>query len=170
MGDQPLDKIERRVLANQYAILEKLDPDNAAFYAKNQKILEEGYSMFYSEVLPSDEVKYNRCQYVTDILNLYRALDRSYNELDDKSGIDPDDIRFDGFDGNNESDLLSFAEFLKEEGRFKESLKGDLNSHSMTEHRYDRMLDRFKAISQKHDVAAQWDLSKDEIKQIIAIP
>jgi len=170
VGHQSLDKIERVVLANQYAILAKLDPKNAEHYAKNQKILEEGYSLFYSEVLSSDEVKYERCEYVMNILNMYRALDRSYNELTDKSGIDPKAIRFFGFDGNNESDLLSFAGFLREDGRFQESLKGDLNSHSMTEHRYNKMLERFKAISEKHGLTARWELTKDEIKQIVAIP
>ena len=34
MKHQPLDKIERQVLANQYAILAKLDPDSAIEYAR----------------------------------------------------------------------------------------------------------------------------------------
>ena len=117
-------------------------------------------------------MKYDRCEHVVDTLNMYRALDRSYKTLADKSGIDPDDVRFDGFDGNNETDLLDFAEFLQAQGRFQESLKRnhELNSHAHRETQYNRMLERFRKIAEEHDVSTQWDLSRDEIKRIVAIP
>jgi hypothetical protein len=166
---EPLSKIERLVLMNQYAILEKVDRKNAKEYAKNQRILDRGYAFFYSEMMPSDEVPYERCQLVVDILDMFRALKRSYNELTDKSGIDPKEVRFDGFDGNNESDLLSFAEFLQKDRRYQESLKGDLNSHAMRQDWYKRMLARFNTISESHAAPNKWDLTKDEIKEIVAV-
>ena len=171
MSHETLTKFQRQLLINQFAILEKLDTDNARLYQKNQKILESGFALWYDEILPDDEVSRERCDYVNDVLNMFRSLDRSFAALTDKSGIDEEEIWFGGFDGNNESDLLGFAEFIQSEGRFQESLKGDdLNSHSMTERHHNKMLSRFNAICERHDQKWVGNLSRDEIQEIIAIP
>lgn len=170
MPYHPLDKVERLVLMNQYAILEKLDPHNTEDYAWSRKVLANGYSWFYSEVLPDNEVPYERCEHVMDILNMFRVLKRSYDALleTDKPWISKD-IRFGGFDGNNESDLLSFAQFLKEDALFEESLlgAGDLNSHSMTDHWHNIMLSRYNAIVGEEKFR---ELTGEEIKKILKLP
>jgi uncharacterized protein len=169
MSHETLSKFQRQTLMNQLAILEKLDPTHAKQYQRDQKILESGFTLWYPEVLPHDEVSHDQCEYVHNVLNMFRALDRSYAGLEDKTGIDESDIRFGGFDGNNESDLLSYAEFLYEQGRFRESLKDeDLNSHSMTRNHHDMMLDKFSGICARHGEKWVDNLSKVELQEIIA--
>ena len=69
-----------------------------------------------------DEMSVEECRYVYDVLDLYRVLIRSYGELKDKEGLTPDDVKFAGFDGNNETKRWAFARHLKEEGRWTETL------------------------------------------------
>jgi uncharacterized protein YfbU (UPF0304 family) len=57
------------------------------------------------------------------------------------------DVSFKGFDGNKESKCQAFAEHLQKEGKWTETLVGDLNSHSISIiTRYPRMLQKFNAI------------------------
>ena len=46
--------VERLQLANQFAILEKLYHPNGEHFAKNRKILEDGYTLLYEQVFPGD--------------------------------------------------------------------------------------------------------------------
>ncbi|WP_019677381.1 YfbU family protein [Arsukibacterium perlucidum] len=43
-----MDKLKRYELINQLLILEKLYPEEADYYAKNRKALENGYELHYS--------------------------------------------------------------------------------------------------------------------------
>ena len=60
--------------------------------------------------------KERRAMYVDDevekILAMFRVLKRCYEDLPDKSGINPEFVKFDGFDGNNEFEYLRAAESL----------------------------------------------------------
>jgi uncharacterized protein YfbU (UPF0304 family) len=162
---------ERRQLANQHEILEKLDPNNADYHSKCQTILEKGYTLLYGEVFQSvgEEVSEDDCKFVYDVLDMYRDLIRSHEALTDKAGVDADDVRFPGFDGNNETELFGFIRFLKEQGLWEETLASSgLNSHSETITRYQKMLKNHKAIRDKYDPMAPWhDLTADEIKQVM---
>ena len=139
-----LTPVERLQLTNQFLILEKLDPTNAEQYAKNRTILEDGYTLLYSELFQGigDEMSVADCRYVYDVLDMYRALRHSYEELTDKEGLTLNDVRFHGFDGNNETNYYVFIRFLQEEGRrWTETLKDcGLNTHSETNERYAVML------------------------------
>jgi uncharacterized protein YfbU (UPF0304 family) len=166
-----LTEVERLQLVNQYDILAKLYPERADYYAKHRKIVEEGFTILYEELFSSvsDAVSMEECRYVFDVLDMYRALHNSYRDLADKGGIDPADLQFEGFDGNNESKQLSLAEFLQKDGKWVESLKADLdlNSHSMTRHRYGEMLEKWNALGDERH-GRKWKLTKDEIKHIIS--
>jgi uncharacterized protein YfbU (UPF0304 family) len=165
-----LTEAERLQLANQYAILEKLDQENAEDYSKLRKIVEEGYTILYGKVFHNlnEPVSMEESQYVFDVLHMYKALQQSYEALPDKSGIDSKDIRFRGFDGNNEPRQLSLAQYMQKEGHWQESLKGDLDSHSMTQDFYKKRLARWNAIKERH--SGYWDgqLTRDEIKEIVS--
>jgi uncharacterized protein len=148
-----LTLVERKILANQFVLLEKLDPEQAEYYAESRDIIEHGYTIFYDEVLQSiyDEMPIAECRYVFDVLDMHMALRNSYDKLTDKGGVSEDDVRFRGFDGNNESKRYAFAEFLKKTGKWAETLVGGLNSHSMmTIQRYPKMLERYNRIVEKH--------------------
>jgi len=88
-----LSRIERWILANQYKILEKIDPDEAKYYANIQETLNSGYELEYDwkiDYIYSDEscVSAERCREILEILSMFRDLGRSHEELADKSNID----------------------------------------------------------------------------------
>ncbi|MCU1229554.1 MAG: hypothetical protein JWO97_2438, partial [Acidobacteria bacterium] len=87
--------------------------------------------------------------FVVDVLSMWSFLERAYNRMDAKAkeriATDAEpfgtDIRFDGFDGNNEGELMGIADFLiNKMNRFEEFRKRDLNSHFPTVDMYTRML------------------------------
>jgi len=172
-----LDPIQRLQLINQYLILEKIDPREKDTYSNNRRVLEEGYTAFYGELLNTidEEMPPEECEFVFDVLNMYRDLIGSYERLADKSGIEAVDVQFGGFDGNNESKQLRFLKYLKKIGRYSETLKAerDWNSHSETVSEYRRMLHTFSRIQaeRKQSMHAmhpdRWVLTADQIKEII---
>ena len=153
-----LDLKDRIILANQYRILEKLNPDEADHYAQNVKILESGYALDYARFGEhfSEEMSVDDCREVRDILDMYRSLKNAYSELTDKNGIDPTDWDFRGFDGNDEGSQFSYASFLIEvQGRWRESKIPDINSHWPTLNRYRRMLKEWHASEEKHSLTGE---------------
>ena len=89
---------------------------------------------------------------VVDILDMWSFLESAYAGLSkkDKDYVQQNaesgkDVRFEGFDGNNENKHLTIAHFLIEEmGRFSDFKdRGDLNSHYPIIEVYRRMLNVF---------------------------
>ena len=162
-----LSKKERLILRNQLKILEELEPEEAEYYRKTRKAIEKGFSLHYEpKVLLYEEMSEEECREVINILNMYRALTFSYKNLDDKSEIEEVKIEFPGFDGNNETKQLAYAEyFMNDLDRFAElrddSDYPDYNSHSRRLEQYRRMLNEWNAIGNKHE------LSKEEIIRLI---
>ena len=111
-----LSKIERLILANQYKILKKLE--NTSEYDEIIKILEEGYEIFYDEILAHiyDELPKSECQLVWDILSFYDTIVEPYkqNNPNDNEIINHFYSYFKGFDGNSEAEYLCFVRFLIE--------------------------------------------------------
>lgn len=91
--------------------------------------------------------------HVTDVLDMWSFMEEAYERLnaDQKAVIVAEvgqwatDVKFHGFDGNNESSQMSIAHFLiNEMGRFSRFKDRDLNSHCPTYSRYRRMLASFE--------------------------
>ena len=167
-----LTPFERLSLMNQLTILKKLDTDNAEDYANHIEILHSGYSVLYGEVFQAvfEEMPLDECKYVFDVLDMFRNLINSFNGLKDKQGLTAEDVRFQGFDGNNETKRWAFAEYLKKTGRWQETLVGGLNSHSMmTMRRYPQMLERYEPIKQRilDSHTGNWQLTAEQIKVVI---
>ena len=167
-----LTPVERLMLANQLQILEKLDSKNAEEYQKNRDIIVHGYAVQYDDVFSEiyEEMSVDECRYVYDVLDLYRVLIRSFEDLKDKQGLTADNVKFQGFDGSNESRRLAFAEHLRKESRWTETLVGELNSHNVfTKSLYPKMLERFEPISQQilASHSGNWSLTADQIKKVI---
>jgi uncharacterized protein len=152
---------DRLFLANQFLILEKLCPNDAEYYAHKRKALERGYALEYGRVaedIDREGLSEDQCRLVRDVLDMHRALGLSYNALEDKSGINESDIRFFGFDGNNEIAYMAYANYLIHDlGLWEEQKDVDLNSPVPTLQRYQRMLDKWRRFDRK------LELSKDEI-------
>ncbi len=159
-----LTDTERLILANQYEILSALRDDED--YARMAETLRDGHEWLYSQYfdslspnLPSD-----KAEHVLTILGIYSDLRDSYNEISDKSGIEERLVKFPGFDGNNESDLLSFARALRKHDRFTETLGKDANnSHMPTTEMYRRMIERWRALGEP-----RFPYSKETILEILA--
>ncbi len=92
---------------------------------------------------------------VLDILDMWTLLEEAYAKLSaaEKDRIQIEvgalgkNVRFCGFDGNNEAERLGIARFLIEKMERFTSFKGrDLNSHSPTTATYQRMLSIFAPI------------------------
>jgi hypothetical protein len=172
MKTETLTDMERLQLRNQYAILEKLDSENAEHWKECQTILERGYTSLYSKVFEPiwAELGYEECRYVMDVLDMHEGLQCSFARLRDKNGVTESDVSFPGFDGNEESHHLCFAERMKEGTRWKTLAtmhSDDWNSHFPTRQRYKLMLARLKTIEDEHGAERKYCLSSDEIRDIL---
>jgi uncharacterized protein len=165
-----LTKIERLMLSNQLKILEKLYPEEASSYSEQRTAIENGYSLHYPWLMEHlyEEMTVQECSDVIDILDMFSALKRGFDSLNDKAGIEENSVRFRGFDGNNETKQMAYARyFVVDLDRFQELRYGDkysdFNSHSPSLVRYLSMLEIWKGFPNKHT------LGKEQIKQLLGI-
>lgn len=85
-----------------------------------------------------------------------------YHELTDKTGIDPSDIEFPGFDGNNEADFRGFAQALLDHCRFEDTLgKQAKNSGYPMVDSYVRMVRTW------NEMGRPTNLSKEQIQELL---
>lgn len=167
MPEVKLTKLERLLLVNQLMILEKLYPEEAKSYSEHRKALQCGYALQYGWILEQiyDEFPAEDCRFVLDVLGMYRAMHNACTATTPKELRE--EIRFTGFDGNNESEHLGYTlYFIEDLGRFQE-LKDPkafdgFNSHMHMIPQYRRMLDEFRKSSDKHA------LSEDDVKRIVS--
>ncbi len=110
---------------------------------------------------------------VVDILDMWSFIEEAHARFDaaEKSALeakaDPfgKHVGFSGFDGNNESEYMSIANFLvKEMRRFTRFADRDLNSHCPVIDGYQRMLAKFLEIRPKLDSRG---LSIDEMADVL---
>ena len=162
-----LTRVERWILSNQYRILEALHPKEAEWLADARKAIEEGFEFEYDrlaqEVYPDrDCLSSEECQEVLEIMAMFRALKDGYEALEDKSGIEESGITFEGFDGNNETAQMAYAQyFCGRSGAYIELERGDnFNSHCPVLDMYRRMLSEWNMCEHRND------LSKEDIIRI----
>lgn len=161
-----MTKLERLMLINQYLILEKItvDKDEKAYYIKYREILENGYALDYEDLTIEikDELSVSECQKVFDILCMFGDLYRSYNNLDDKSEFNLEDISFKGFSLKFEEKYYNYAKYLIETcKKFDESKLSDYDSKCPKMCKYEIMLDVWEKYRNCEF------LTKLQIKQII---
>jgi uncharacterized protein YfbU (UPF0304 family) len=163
---------ERILLANQYRLLAKLDPDVAALYQRNEEILRNGYRDHYKalEDTFSDELSAERTNWVNDIVTMYDEIWTGFQALnpEDQTEIGASNIRFEGFHGNSESDLLCYAKFRMRRlwGTLFQNLwdgERSLDTHLPAREAYDRMLATYRQIERPK----YRPLTKDEIVRLL---
>ncbi len=164
-----LSNRERITLINQFRILECLYPDDAEEYARQRAIVERGYTVLYGSLFGElwEEVPEARCQFVLDVLSMYRALTFSNSGLSEDERVPADRLHFPGFDGNDEADLLGFAKFFTAAlDRFTELTDNQKrpipNSHMGTVSIYNRMLSAWRTSKDK------FQLAKEDIDRILS--
>lgn len=145
-------KTERLMLLNQYTILSKLDPKGE--WERPAKIIQDGLSGEYSSITDHiyDGLTKDECSYVNDVMNLFDALQQPY--VTAKKPV-PSDAVFPGFDGNNETAFMSYARFLRGDGRwdFVKVASKDMNSHYPTTERYSRKLEAWSKLGRPYPLA-----------------
>lgn len=158
-----LSRVERLMLSNQYKILEKLYPAESDEYRKIREGIERGYEWHYAEIVghiygKEYEMSTQECDEVLDILELFSLLTDYYNNLEDKSDIDEHQIRFLGFDGNNESKQMGYTRYLIHTlGRFESLYRSsdDFNSHCPSIDTYRAMVKRWKTLDKRYELSRE---------------
>ncbi len=167
-----LSKKDRYIIANQLKILEKLDPEEADFYSKSRKAIEYGFKLHYSwiaEFIDDDEMNEEDSREVLDVLDMYRAMTFSLQRLKKENtnlSIKEEDVRFRGYDGNNETQQFSYVVyFISDLGRFEElkyeSEYPDFNSHCPMIQTYKRMLAIWR------EYPNRYELDEDQIRKLL---
>ena len=177
-----INNTNRLILRNTELLLsycESIEEDEREFHAQNASILDKGYTAEYHQIFAPllPEIPNSQCNELFDILDMFRMLRASYNNLTDeeKAKIEERDISFRGFDYNDsrESALSSYVEYLFENDRYielKEPLSrfsDDGNSHHPNIDMYRRMNRCFSPIMRKHILSPDL-LDLQEIKQVVS--
>jgi uncharacterized protein YfbU (UPF0304 family) len=129
-------------------IKQEIDPAfiEAAIVSGNDWAIKWKYDWLFTASKHDNDVKF-----VCDVLDFFRLANRkkenvSHEDLD-LSSLKQSDFIFQGFDGNNESNLLSIAEFfIKEMGLWSEFQGIYLNSHAPMRSIYEQKLDRYREL------------------------
>lgn len=159
--------IEINELKKQIAIMNN-DEESVNSLECKIEALENGYASFYDCSYIQDEKTEEWEDKILDILDMYCFMHNSIeNNQNPPYQVSVNDVRFPGFDGNNESDELYFVDFIiNKQNRFcelKENGRNDFNSHIRMMPKYERMLDVFK------ELGKPVILSNDEIIKILNI-
>lgn len=173
-----LDRKERFAIANQLKILEALYPEEASHYAIQRTAFEDGYESHYEwamESISNDVLSEEESDEVINTLDMFSALKRSVQKLDDKTGLDEYDFKFRGYDGNHpkECKLLGYARyFVIELERFQDVLDGqtshfDFNSHMEIRSVYSRMLSEWMKVPSGIELGSRHNLTKAQIQTIL---
>lgn len=163
-----LSKMDRLILSFQLKILEKLYPEEAEYYAQNRKAIEEGYALHYDWLFEHiyDGLSVEECKEVLEILDMYRAITFSIEDMEDKTGLDHPFIKFAGFDGNTETKQMAYTRyFISDLDRYQELRYGkdyrDFNSHCPLLDKYRSMLEEWRKCQNPRQ------LSKETIIHIV---
>ncbi|MDO4626957.1 MAG: YfbU family protein [Pasteurellaceae bacterium] len=157
---------QRLILANQYQLMGLLDPKNAAKYARLERIVKGGFALELKELDNEfSDLSEAECRIVLDTLEMYHALQVSYNNLDDKSALTPHRLQFTGYCAVREKKYLNYLRFITtEQNKYQEFMRCEHGCDSQTPmwDKYNKMLDVW------HKCARQYHLSMEEIQNILA--
>ncbi|WP_413110631.1 YfbU family protein [Thaumasiovibrio sp. DFM-14] len=158
---------QRLILSNQYYLMSKLTPEQAAKYRRLQLIVERGYGLQMRE-LDKDfgELSEEKCRTIIDFMEMHHAMQESYKMLSDKDQhhVDLRRLQFLGFDAATEAQLMHYVRFLtEEEGLYPQFDKSEhhFNSQVPLFDKYLRMLQTWR------NCPRQYHLSATELQQII---
>ncbi len=164
---------ERKILINQFLILKTLDPKNSEKYDQDIEILSDGYEVYYEsvgyELLPTLSLDVSK--EVFDTLTVFQVIDNHIRENPaDQEVTKHYNAKFQGYDGNNETDHYRFVEFVintqkKYKALFGQTPNVDLNSHSEMREKYKAMVDTYRRLHKFKNTAMEF--TKEEILEIL---
>lgn len=161
MADTSLTFAERAILANQFQILERLEPERAADYAQSREIVENGYEALYETINPAIKtapVPREASKEVYGILDMFKAIELSLGKI----GRNADElaVAFEGFETDSEHHF-QFAYFLRrKQGRWAELSHYPDSASKASLPRYRRMLDAW------HSLGKPSELTEEQLKAL----
>lgn len=170
-NDLKLSKLDRIFLTNQLRIMEALYPDEASGFSIQREALERGYEMLYAwdfEYIHdgADVMTEAESREVWDTLEMFDAIGRAIPADMDIAKYPI--TKFMGYDGNNETKFLSFAQFTVERlQRFEYVPMASpryWNSHMPVRETYLRMLEVFRQLPPTERV----NLSREQLERVLA--
>ena len=160
-----MSSTQRLILANQYKLMGLLDPDNAAKYQRLETIVKGGFELELRELDKEfSAISEEECRTVLNTLEMYKALQISYNNLADKSDLSEHRLQFVGYCAVREKKFLSYLRFITGvEGQYQEFMRCEHGCDSQTPmwDKYSRMLEAWKACPH------EYHLSMAEIQNIL---
>ena len=166
-----MTRTERSILMHLHLALVKLDTQNARDHEVAADILQRGYQEEFIDLCVGyldETASPDMTDLVHKVLDMYRWLQLSYRALPEtqRAAIDASCIKFGGFDGNNETEYMGYAQFVREKlGRWAELEVEDYNSHRHMAGKYVAMLGRLPQRTMSHAT-----LTAEEIQAVIAAP
>lgn len=162
-----LSKVERLQLANQYLILEKVDPNNESEYAKVRQAIEHGYEFEIANMADQrilEPLSYQECEEVREILDMHIALYSAVERVGKEIGVALDEIGFEGFDGSKEARQLAYVSYLLDTMDYFSELRNEngYNSHVEMLPKYQRMVSFWKTAEDRVD------LTGNDVKRILS--
>lgn len=156
---------QRLILANQYKLMGLLDPTNAQKYQRLEAIVKGGFGLELKE-LDKDfsDISETECRIVLDTLEMYHALQVSYNNLADKSSLNAHRLQFAGYCAVREKKYLNYLRFVtSESSKYQEFMRCAHGCDSQTPmwDKYLKMLDVWRSCPH------EYHLSMAEIQKII---
>lgn len=164
---------ERLILANQYAILERLDNGNACSHRNAREIVERGYEHLYDTLTPliETEVLPNEVsREVYDILDMFRAIEQSMKDM----GKMPSEFgsHFDGFELNSAPAHHDFSKFVRRSLGYWQDLSRypDTSQDASSLFRYRAMLLRWKSLGAPFALSAAQIVVVSDSANTVEIP
>ncbi|MBE2897397.1 YfbU family protein [Pasteurellaceae bacterium 20609_3] len=156
---------QRLILVNQYELMALLDEPNAAKYKRMQRIIQGGYKLEMKELYKDfSELSEEECNTVRDTLEMYQALQVSYNNLADKGDLTAHRLKFLGYCGIREKKYLNYLGFVAQTDKnYRELVQCPNGCDAQTPmwDKYVKMLDIWNQCPRK------FHLSLAEIKQVL---
>lgn len=193
-GDEPAPEsiriVDRQTLALLHRILAQVLPDDhpgeegtPSDQLERAKVLEQGYTgEYWREVAGfSTELSKRDCGRVTDILEMFRNITYSFDQLEEDGTVVDEKLKsglvFRGFDQNDalEVHMAGYVAFQMREDHLWRELRPQIertdngNSHAPVLDMYLRMLSEYRRIMDSRERGAgRWDyhLSLDDLELI----
>ena len=160
---------DRLILVNQYKILASLNKTEEKYFQEKIEILENGFEKLYPSLIENfsaEALSEKDCNFVMDVLEMYgTGITLSFNNLKSKS-LTLDDIRFPGFNTNDEikyyTFILYWLETLNRYAEIQEISDGNYRGIGNIVNKYVKMIDKWKSFG-------KYNLTEEQIKELIKI-
>ncbi|NBI13608.1 YfbU family protein [[Haemophilus] felis] len=156
---------QRLILANQYKLMALLDSENAKKYQRLETIVKGGFEKELKELDKEfADLSEAECENVLNTLEMYHALQVSYNNLEDKSALTPHRLQFAGYCAVREKKYLNYLRFIVNvEGKYQDFMRCEHGCDAQVQmwEKYQRMLNVWKSCPHGYH------LSMTEIQNIL---